>query len=140
MKYTVWILVLASCMISCSNGSSQLVVESIAEASVQRVNDTGFAALVADEGGICRAYAVPADLELKGCTVKGPMQGELFVSRFKGPEVSLKQALQECINNVNCTGVSSSWYVGAKWGAFAAPSSFTIDESSYGCPFLVGCP
>jgi hypothetical protein len=144
MKYTVWILVLAAFMISCRSGSSQIAVDLVskekADASESRVNDTEFDLIVVPADSICRAYSVPESLDLKGCSVKGPMQGEVFVDRLKGPEVSLQEALQACIDNVGCTGVSSSWYVGSKWGAFGSPSSFVIDESSYGCTFLVGCP
>lgn len=144
MKFTIWILALVSGLVSCSSGSSQNVPEAVskpkAEANKQRVNDAGFDTIVVPGDSICRAYSVPESVDLKGCTVKGPMQGELFVDRVEGPEVSFEEALQACINNIGCTGVSSSWYVGAKWGAFSAPSSFTINESSYGCTFLVGCP
>jgi hypothetical protein len=144
MKYTIWSLALVSCVISCSNASSRIVPESVSklkeEAGKQRVNDTGFENIVVPDDSICRAYSVPEGLNLKGCKVKGPMQGELVANRYEGPEISLQDALHNCINDVGCTGVSSSWYTGAKWGVFGSPSSFSIDASSYACTFLVGCP
>ena len=144
MKFTIWILALVSGLVSCSNGSSQIVAEAVskpkAEASKQRVNDAGFETIVVPDDSICRAYSVPEAVDLKGCTVKGPLQGELVVNRVEGPEVSLQEALQACIDDVGCTGVSATWYTGAKWGVFGSPSSFVINGNSYACTFLVSCP
>ena len=96
-------------------------------------------ALGEPEDSSCRGYALPSDIDLQGCTAAGPYMGEI-VGDPLGGEGSFEAALDSCIANDQCSGMSTDWYMDAPWVAYSATEAFAIDEASYGCTFVVHCP
>ena len=77
---------------------------------------------------------------MKDCVARGPYQGEIDGKSLKPSGLFLDDALVECVENPRCSGVSTDWYIDGFWSLVSAQSGFRIDESSYGCSFLVSCP
>jgi hypothetical protein len=96
-------------------------------------------ALGEPEDSSCRNYGLPDDIDLQGCTVAGPYMGEI-VGDALSDEGSFEGAIDTCLQDEQCSGMSTSWYMDAPWVAYSATEEFAIDESSYGCTFVVYCP
>jgi len=105
-------------------------------------NRTSLAAIEAlgePEDSECRGYVSPTEADLQGCTMAGPYMGEI-VGDYLGGEGSFEAALDTCLNDSMCSGMSTNEYMGAPWIAYSATEAFVIDESSPGCTFLFYCP
>jgi hypothetical protein len=87
--------------------------------------------------GICHIYGLPEGFDTKGLRIGGAVQGEILGEPIGGP-MDYVSALTTCVNDPMCTGVTSTWYVGAPFRALKAIEDFRPDESSYGCTTLVG--
>ena len=53
-------------------------------------------------------------------------------------ELANLAALKTCVDDPTCTGVTTTWYVGAPFQALRAVEAFRADEGSYACTTLVG--
>ncbi len=91
------------------------------------------------EDSMCRGNSLPEDFDLQGCTVEGPYQGEMFGTNL-GEEMEFEMALETCLQDSECSGISSVWYIGTPWTHVSATEEFVIDSASYGCTFLFSCP
>lgn len=87
--------------------------------------------------GICHIYGLPEGFDTKGLRIGGALQGEIFGEPI-GPPMDYVSALTTCVDDPTCTGVTSTWYVGAPFRALKAIEEFRPDEGSYACTTLVG--
>ena len=106
-------------------------------AEVTRFTQAALEALGAPKDSICRGL-VPPDVTTKGCTVVGPYQGILEGDKLSD-ELTLTQAIETCIANPKCTGVSTEWYADTPFVAVQNTGRFSVDSDSYGCTFIVSC-
>ena len=86
--------------------------------------------------GTCRAYGVPADFDAQGTRISGAFPGELRGEAI-GEPTDYRTALQRCIAEPRCTGVSSDWYLGMPFTAYIAEGAFVSDGNSYACTTLI---
>lgn len=86
---------------------------------------------------VCRGLVLPP-VEGKGCVVAGPYQGMLQGYQLS-EELDLEQAIEACIVNPKCSGVSTEWYSDTPFFAVQKTARFSVDSDSYGCTFIVTC-
>lgn len=108
--------------------------------SLGRMDSAAIAALGAVEDSICRAYSLPKELTLNRCEFIGPFQGEIQRGVVGEEAERFEDALLACAADIQCGGVTASWYIGSKWSPVVDGDAFEIDEDSYGCSFVLSCP
>ena len=86
---------------------------------------------------VCRGLVLPS-VDRKGCVVAGPYQG-ILEGKHLSEELNLDQAIEACIVNSKCSGVSTEWYSDTPFVAVKRTERFTVDSDSYGCTFIVNC-
>ena len=86
--------------------------------------------------GVCRAYALPADFDAKGVALRGAFSGEIHGEQI-GDELEYMAALRACVDNPECLGVTSSWYVGTPFKLIKVGGELAPDDNSYGCATAV---
>ena len=101
--------------------SSQTVIDSLGE----------------PRDSVCRGLVLPS-VDRKGCVVAGPYQG-ILEGYLLSEELNLEQALEACIGNPKCSGVSTEWYSDTPFVAVRKTARFSVDSDSYGCTFIVTC-
>lgn len=89
---------------------------------------------------VCREYKTDTPPTLNQCEFLGPYQGEIMPPGTDSQRLELADALLACNADINCMGVSTDWYTGAKWYTASQAISFTPDANSYGCSFVIRCP
>jgi hypothetical protein len=110
------------------------------ETSTGRMDSAAIAALGPVEDSICRAYSLPKELTLNRCEFIGPFQGEIQRGVVGEEAERFEDALLACEADIQCGGVTTTWYLGSKWSPVVNGDSFEIDEDSYGCSFVLSCP
>ena len=114
--------------------------ESSPVGSIGRMDSAAITALGPVEDSICRAYSLPKELTLNRCEFIGPFQGEIQRGVVGEEAERFEDALLACEADIQCGGVTTTWYVGSKWSPVVNGDSFEIDEDSYGCSFVLSCP
>ena len=87
--------------------------------------------------GVCHIYGLPEGFDTKGLRIGGAVQGEILGEPI-GERTDYVSALKTCVDDPTCTGVTTTWYVGAPFQALRAVEAFRADEGSYACTTLVG--
>ena len=86
--------------------------------------------------GVCRGYGAPEDFDAKGLSIRGAFPGELGGTALSEPQ-DYASALRACVDNPECSGITSSWYLDFPFVAMKAEGAFRPDDNSYGCTTLV---
>ncbi len=89
--------------------------------------------------GVCRSFGVPHGLDTQGRRVDGATPGELL-GRRGGDGSPFPVALAACVQDPECDGVTSEWYIGMPWFPVRDSQPFAHDDGSYACTALVGDP
>ena len=87
--------------------------------------------------GICRSFGIPGGFDTGGRRVDGAVPGELLGGRV-GDGSPFPVALAACVQDPDCDGVTSEWYLGMPWFVVRDSQRFAEDEDSYACTALVG--
>ena len=86
---------------------------------------------------VCRGLVLPS-VNRKGCVVTGPYQG-IMKGFVLSEELPLEQAMEACMVNSKCSGISTEWYSDTPFVAVKKTERFTVDSDSYGCTFIIDC-
>lgn len=121
--------------IACATTQSLAPMKTAANTAIT-ASKSGGKIIRPEADSVCRGYQVAASFETRGCTVAGPYPGELSGEKLT-EEMSLEEALAHCVQDSKCSGISASWYVGAKFIPVASQSEFRQDGGSYACTFTV---
>ena len=119
---------------ACTKSSKE--VDKTANEDVRSTNG-GVESLGEPEDSVCRAFATPV-IDAKGCVVAGPYQG-ILEGYHLSEELNLEQAIEACIGNPKCSGISTDWYSDTPFVAVKKTAPFRVDSDSYGCTFIVTC-
>lgn len=87
---------------------------------------------------VCRGYAIPDGLLPARCTAGGPYPG-MIQGTTLGPASDLTHAVESCLSEPDCTGISADWYIDADFTAVRSEGPFTPSDDAYGCTFLIAC-
>ena len=108
--------------------------------TVGRMTQEAITALGVPQDSVCRGYFPEKELRLAPCEFVGPYQGEIQGKKSAEGTDKLTDAMLACHSDINCTGVTADWYIGAKWFPVSDSPAFEIDGDSYGCSFVLSCP
>lgn len=86
--------------------------------------------------GVCRAYGLPDGFDAKGLTIRGAFAGELHGAAI-GDELDYLPALEACIADAECLGITSSWYIGAPFKLIKVGGEAQPDDDSYACSVVI---
>ena len=85
-------------------------------------------------------YKVNPFFQTKGCTIEGPVQGELR-GTVLADDMDLEDALSFCVTHPDCSGITTPFNAGLPFQAIKATEKFHPSDASYACSVLVyGCP
>ena len=90
------------------------------------------------QDSVCRGYTIPDGLLPTRCIVGGPYPGMLQGVKL-GPPGDLAGAVESCLTEADCTGITADWYIDADFTAIRSSGPFVPSDDAYGCTFLIAC-
>ncbi len=90
------------------------------------------------QDSVCRGYAIPDGLLPTRCIAGGPYPGMLQGVKL-GPPGDLSGAVESCLTEADCTGITADWYIDGDFTAIRSSGPFVPSDDAYGCTFLIAC-